>query len=669
MSAKEFFSTIDLSKLDTATATQIREEILTLSQEDWDLMDNDSEMEKQIDVIKQRLEKEFPDSIGLKSIPEKVIDKKEESIAKAKEQAVIVGQKKEELAKKAEEELANKQSAIKDKSVQSEKLASDIEEMQMLIELTQDTVNENPTDEDLPLYLELLQDTLQNLSNEYKVFIAKKKDGGKISKTTFANGGLLVINDTDIISDNYITDLLVRLESEWGKDSDVYNSVEEVLVGYSKSDEDGDMYLNANGIKRINQELSEYDLSYRLTANGIVDVEELEEDTDDIYVYKFYEERGELKASVEDKTTGIVVWEYNYPDYSMPEEEREFATTMVDDGFIKNWSDTEGLENYLKSLDILPATAELITSEEAIQDYNYYANGGGIFSSGNHNTGRSWHLDRQKYNASEDWEKPLRKRKRKYKSGGLTDVKKKHEYRVMYSYKSKDGVTTDEFQDKDLAKAFYDKKILEEDIELVMMDYNEFNQYGKISSHKHLAAYSWKDKPMFDNGGGVGQKFKEGDFAFAKANRFDTRIKDESAKIPLFVSHWSKDKYYVLGDGSHYLSEDELTPATKKDFNDYYGENYSDKFTHILNDVEKTKVGTYVGKDAVKGNVIKYYKASNGTNIELVSSEDRDSSTGINWSVAINGRGLWSTSDRDKAYDFYEDLMAKSYRKKLSVSI
>lgn len=506
MSAKEFFSTIDLSKLDIATATQIREEILTLSQDDWDLIDNDSEMEKQIDVIKQRLEKEFPDAIGLKSISEKVIDKKEEAIAKSKEQALLVSQQKEELAKKAEEELAKKKSEVNEKSEQAKKLENDIEEMQMLIELTQDTVKDNPTDEDLPMYLELLQDTLINLNKEFKDFVAKKKDISKKRKTEFADGGLLVINDTDVVSDNYITDLLVRLENEWGKDSDVYASVEEALIAYSKNDGDGDMYLNANGIKRINEELSEYDLAYRLTANGIVDVEELDEDTNHIYVYRFNDERGEIKASVEDMTTGIVVWEYNYPDYSLSEEEREFATTIVDDGFIKNFEDTEGLENYLKSLGILPTEAELISAEEAIQDYNYYANGGSIFSSGNHNSGRSWHLDRQKFNASEDWEKPLRKRKRKYKSGGQTDVKKTHEYRVMYSYKSKGGVNTDEFQDKDSAKEYYDKKISEDDIELVMMDYNEFNKYGKISDHKHLASYSWKDKPKFDNGGELLEK-------------------------------------------------------------------------------------------------------------------------------------------------------------------
>ena len=124
-SAKDFFNQIDLSKLDTATSSLIREDILTLSDNDWDLIDSDSEMQKQMEIIKDRLETEFPNSISAepKDI-KKDVDENEELKAK---------------------------------------LVSDIEEMQMLIELTQDTLKENPNDEDLPMYLELLNDTLQGI--------------------------------------------------------------------------------------------------------------------------------------------------------------------------------------------------------------------------------------------------------------------------------------------------------------------------------------------------------------------------------------------------------------------------------------------------------------------------------------------------------------------------
>lgn len=490
VSAKDFFSTIDLSKLDIASATQIREEILTLSPEDWDLIDNDSEMQKQMEIIKDRIEKEFPTALGLKSNEEKTSENiqkiNEANLEKSKLKASEIEKQKEALRKEQEDFEAEKA-----------KYANDIEEMQMLIELTQDTLKDNPNDEDLPLYLELLNDTLQGILTGQKDLLSKKKT----NKTAFANGGELIINDTDIASDNEISSLLLKIEKDWGKDSDYYSTIEGIIVGYSKSDSDGDMYLNANGIKRINEELANFDFQYRLTSNGIVDIEELEEDTNNLYVYKFHEERGEVKASVEDMTTGITVWEYNYPDYSLDEDEREFQSSIVEDGFMKNFDDVEGLENYLKSLQILPMDAELISEEDAIQDYQYYANGGSIFSNSNHNTGRSWHLDRQRYNSNEDWEKPLRKRKRKYKNGGLADGKT-HEYRVMFSYKSKDGVFTESFQDKDKAKAFYDEKIKEDDIELVMFDYNQYNKIGYVIDHKHFAAYSWKDT-KFENGGGV----------------------------------------------------------------------------------------------------------------------------------------------------------------------
>ncbi len=117
----------------------------------------------------------------------------------------------------------------------------------------------------------------------------------------------------------------------------------------------------------------------------------------------------------------------------------------------------------------------------------------------------------------------------------------------------------------------------------------DFNTVDIIPYHGTKPRFKFKD------GGNIGKKYKQGDFVFAKANRFDTRIKDESSKIPFFVSHWSHDKYYVLGDGSHYISEDELTHATEKDFNDYYGENASEKYKHILKDGGKVVgySGTY----------------------------------------------------------------------------
>jgi hypothetical protein len=82
-------------------------------------------------------------------------------------------------------------------------------------------------------------------------------------------------------------------------------------------------------------------------------------------------------------------------------------------------------------------------------------------------------------------------------------------------------------------------------------------------------------------------------------------------------------------------------------------------------EVEKPMVGTYEGKDAIKGNVSKigFFTAENGTHIELVGKRDGDSSSGMMYYVAINGRGLYAREYREDAYELYRDEIEK-YRKK-----
>lgn len=95
------------------------------------------------------------------------------------------------------------------------------------------------------------------------------------------------------------------------------------------------------------------------------------------YIYKYHEERGEISASVEDMATGNEVWSFKYPDYSLPEEDREFQSTPVSDGFIRHWEDILGLENYLKDLSIIPADGQLLSESEA-NKIGYYGNGGAV---------------------------------------------------------------------------------------------------------------------------------------------------------------------------------------------------------------------------------------------------------------------------------------------------
>lgn len=63
-----------------------------------------------------------------------------------------------------------------------------------------------------------------------------------------------------------------------------------------------------------------------------------------------------------------------------------------------------------------------------------------------------------------------------------------------------------------------------------------------------------------------GLKYKSGDFVFAHI------FKDENKRVPFIVSDFSNGKYYILGDGSHFVSEDKLSSATEKDFDEYYGD-------------------------------------------------------------------------------------------------
>lgn len=101
--------------------------------------------------------------------------------------------------------------------------------------------------------------------------------------------------------------------------------------------------------------------------------------TEDTYVYKFSSERGEISAYVEDMNTGATVWQFNYPDTTIKdEEEAAMQTTPVDDGFMKHWDDVDGLCEYLIDLKILPEGAALLTEAQAQKKHDYYKHGGAV---------------------------------------------------------------------------------------------------------------------------------------------------------------------------------------------------------------------------------------------------------------------------------------------------
>jgi hypothetical protein len=71
------------------------------------------------------------------------------------------------------------------------------------------------------------------------------------------------------------------------------------------------------------------------------------------YFYDYHDERGEFRASVEDRD-GNVIWSVRYPDlYEDEDGELIESTTIFEDGYMDNVDDIDGLEAYLKNLNVI----------------------------------------------------------------------------------------------------------------------------------------------------------------------------------------------------------------------------------------------------------------------------------------------------------------------------
>ena len=87
------------------------------------------------------------------------------------------------------------------------------------------------------------------------------------------------------------------------------------------------------------------------------------------YLYTYHEERGEFTASVDD-ASGNELWSVRYPDLYHDETTGELveSSTIFEDGFMRNADDVEGLEKYLKSLDVLNEDDILVTDESELEE-------------------------------------------------------------------------------------------------------------------------------------------------------------------------------------------------------------------------------------------------------------------------------------------------------------
>jgi chemotaxis protein histidine kinase CheA len=77
------------------------------------------------------------------------------------------------------------------------------------------------------------------------------------------------------------------------------------------------------------------------------------------------------------------------------------------------------------------------------------------------------------------------------------------------------------------------------------------------------------------DGGELKGKYKMGDYVMYNGQPF------------FCMSDLSNGDYYISGDGSHYVTEDKLSPSTEAAFNEHYGENASSKYKHILTEFAK----------------------------------------------------------------------------------
>jgi hypothetical protein len=88
-----------------------------------------------------------------------------------------------------------------------------------------------------------------------------------------------------------------------------------------------------------------------------------------IYYYDFHEERGEFRGYVED-ANGKDVWRATYPEFYEDEESGELieGSTIFEDGYMKDATDIEGLEDYLKKIGILQHGDELEFMDDDYED-------------------------------------------------------------------------------------------------------------------------------------------------------------------------------------------------------------------------------------------------------------------------------------------------------------
>lgn len=169
-----------------------------------------------------------------------------------------------------------------------------------------------------------------------------------------------------------------------------------------------------------------------------------------------------------------------------------------------------------------------------LKDFEEYKNGGSIY-----NKGRSWHLDRQKHNKSESWEKPMRKRKKRYETGGGVGDKQV----IEFEYKGKNHKFSFVPDEPDMWTSFESHGLVF-DVHYDE-DYNEIVVYKVIDNEAQLekSVYS---KSIMKNGGGVDDKLNMLKEELEKKGVYVEKSLDIE-KTP-YLEIYPKDDFYLTNN-------------------------------------------------------------------------------------------------------------------------
>jgi hypothetical protein len=185
---------------------------------------------------------------------------------------------------------------------------------------------------------------------------------------------------------------------------------ENVSATFNMYYEMNDNEWSYDSLSKLQSELKElgYTFDYGLDAEPY-GLRPIELSLNQLKDFEEYENGGSVSESEQS-----VEFEYKGKNhkFSFVPDEPDMWTSFESHGLVFDVHYDEGY-NEIVVYEVIDNEAQL---EKSVYNKRIMRKGGSVY-----NKGRSWHLDRQKHNKSESWEKPMRKRKKRYATGGGLD--------------------------------------------------------------------------------------------------------------------------------------------------------------------------------------------------------------------------------------------------------